>query len=138
MLCLKWRIQHSQLVGFIILLNGYLKLYNFFILLHFLSNQTILIWNFVIRVRDPFFNFSYWKLICTCSLFDQVLGHGAVNSSQYPLVVSTWPFLDAVRAGWRAVDSGLSAVDAVVEGCSACEELRCDGTGWILNMIMLN
>jgi hypothetical protein len=52
-----------------------------------------------------------------------------VNSGQYPLVVSTWPFLEAVRAGWRAVDSGLSAVDSVVEGCSACEELRCDGTG---------
>ncbi|XP_075664064.1 putative isoaspartyl peptidase/L-asparaginase 3 isoform X1 [Castanea sativa] len=62
------------------------------------------------------------------TLLHLVLGHEAVNSSQYPLVVSTWPFLDAVRAGWRAVDSGLSAVDAVVEGCSACEELRCDGT----------
>ena len=35
----------------------------------------------------------------------------------------------AFRAAWRAIDSGFSAVDAVVEGCSACEELRCDGTG---------
>ena len=48
---------------------------------------------------------------------------------QYPLVVSTWPFVEAVRAAWRAVDGGSSAVDSVVEGCSACEELRCDGTG---------
>lgn len=54
--------------------------------------------------------------------------HEAVDSDQYPLVVSTWPFLDAVRAAWRAADRGFSAVDAVVEGCSACEELRCDGT----------
>lgn len=45
------------------------------------------------------------------------------------MVISTWPFLEAVRAAWRAVDSGFSAVDAVVEGCSACEKLRCDGTG---------
>ena len=45
------------------------------------------------------------------------------------MVVSTWPFKEAVRAAWRAIDSGFSAVDAVVEGCSACEELRCDGTG---------
>lgn len=52
-----------------------------------------------------------------------------MNSGEYPVVVSTWPFLEAVRAAWRAVDNGLSAVDAVVEGCSACEELRCDGTG---------
>ncbi|XP_015877747.3 probable isoaspartyl peptidase/L-asparaginase 3 isoform X1 [Ziziphus jujuba] len=57
-----------------------------------------------------------------------VLGHEIVNSGQYPLVVSTWPFVEAVRAAWKAVDSGFSAVDAVVEGCSACEELRCDGT----------
>lgn len=59
----------------------------------------------------------------------QVLGHEAVKSEQYPLVVSTWPFVEAVRAAWRAVDAGFSSVDAVIEGCSACEELRCDGTG---------
>lgn len=57
-----------------------------------------------------------------------------MNSGQYPLVVSTWPFLEAVRAAWRAVDCGFSAVDSVVEGCSACEELRCDGTGRKLNL----
>lgn len=53
---------------------------------------------------------------------------------QYPLVVSTWPFVEAVKATWRVVDAaGSSVVDFVVEGCSACEELRCDGTGWNLN-----
>ncbi|XP_068634495.1 probable isoaspartyl peptidase/L-asparaginase 3 [Aristolochia californica] len=57
-----------------------------------------------------------------------VLGDGDRNSRQFPLVLSTWPFLEAVRVAWRAVEDGLSAVDAVVEGCSACEELRCDGT----------
>lgn len=55
-------------------------------------------------------------------------GEEVKSSGKYPLVVSTWPFLEAVRAAWRTVDSGLSAMDAVVEGCSACEELRCDGT----------
>lgn len=44
-------------------------------------------------------------------------------------MVSTWPFIEAARAAWRAVDKGSSAVEAVVEGCSACEELHCDGTG---------
>ena len=48
---------------------------------------------------------------------------------KFPVVVSTWPFIEAVRAAWRSVDKGSSAVEAVVEGCSACEELRCDGTG---------
>lgn len=55
---------------------------------------------------------------------------GVEDSGKYPIVVSTWPFLEAVRAAWEAVDKGFNAVDAVVEGCSACEELRCDGTGW--------
>ncbi|XP_061997187.1 probable isoaspartyl peptidase/L-asparaginase 3 isoform X1 [Rosa rugosa] len=67
-------------------------------------------------------------LTLTLLLLFLVKGHQALNSGQYPLVVSTWPFVEAVRAAWRAVDNGLSAVDAVVEGCSACEELRCDGT----------
>ena len=52
-----------------------------------------------------------------------------MEPENYPLVVSTWPFIEAVRAAWRTVDAGSSAVNAVVEGCSACEELRCDGTG---------
>ncbi|XP_072151552.1 probable isoaspartyl peptidase/L-asparaginase 3 isoform X3 [Setaria viridis] len=49
----------------------------------------------------------------------------------FPMVVSTWPFREAVRAAWEVVsasDGGGSAVDAVVAGCSACEVLRCDGT----------
>ncbi|XP_042055724.1 probable isoaspartyl peptidase/L-asparaginase 3 [Salvia splendens] len=51
-----------------------------------------------------------------------------VRPVKFPLVVSTWPFKEAVRAAWRTAESGLSAIDAVVEGCSACELLRCDGT----------
>lgn len=65
---------------------------------------------------------------------NQVVGHETVQSEEYPLVVSTWPFVEAVRAAWKAVDGGSSAVDAVVEGCSTCEELRCDGTGWNVNV----
>ncbi|KAL3524131.1 hypothetical protein ACH5RR_016965 [Cinchona calisaya] len=62
-------------------------------------------------------------------LFSSALGNQGGSSAKYPLVVSTWPFKEAVRAAWRAVhNNNASAVDAVVEGCSACEELRCDGT----------
>ncbi|XP_016564953.1 probable isoaspartyl peptidase/L-asparaginase 3 isoform X2 [Capsicum annuum] len=61
-------------------------------------------------------------------VFSTALVNEVGGSLQYPVVVSTWPFLEAVRAAWNAVESGLSAVDAVVEGCSACEKLRCDGT----------
>ncbi|XP_020579230.1 probable isoaspartyl peptidase/L-asparaginase 3 isoform X2 [Phalaenopsis equestris] len=52
----------------------------------------------------------------------------ALSSEPFPVVVSTWPFVEAVRAAWRVVTAGFSAIDAVVDGCSTCEELRCDGT----------
>lgn len=50
------------------------------------------------------------------------------NVTITPIVISTWPFKDAVRAAWNAVQQGMSAVDAIVEGCSTCEALQCDGT----------
>jgi hypothetical protein len=75
---------------------------------------------------------NFWVLFCM--YYDnKVMGHETVELKQYPLVASTWPFIEAVRAAWRAVDGGSSAVDSVVEGCSTCEELRCDGTGENLN-----
>ncbi|GAV75705.1 Asparaginase_2 domain-containing protein [Cephalotus follicularis] len=71
---------------------------------------------------------TYVLLLLTL-LSSMVMGQQDIkNSTKYPIVVSTWPFKEAVRAAWRAVNSGFSAVDAVVEGCSTCEELRCDGT----------
>ncbi|KAL5569855.1 hypothetical protein UlMin_026430 [Ulmus minor] len=73
-------------------------------------------------------NLHFAQLLLLTSLLFVVPGHGDVNPGKYPVVVSTWPFVEAVRAAWRAVDSGFSAVHSVVEGCSTCEELRCDGT----------
>ncbi|CAM6090885.1 unnamed protein product [Calypogeia fissa] len=48
------------------------------------------------------------------------------GNSRFPLVISTWAFVEAARAAWTVVDKGGSSLDAVVEGCSTCEELRCD------------
>ncbi|TQE06290.1 hypothetical protein C1H46_008139 [Malus baccata] len=56
----------------------------------------------------------------------QVIGHEASNYGQYPVVVSTWPFVEAIRASWRAMDNGFSIMDSVVEGFLTCEELKCD------------
>ncbi|XP_021752789.1 probable isoaspartyl peptidase/L-asparaginase 3 isoform X1 [Chenopodium quinoa] len=71
---------------------------------------------------------GFKSLLITTLLVTVVIANEVENNGKYPIVVSTWPFVDAVRAAWRAVDGGFSAVDAVVEGCSACEELRCDGS----------
>ncbi|KAK4796019.1 hypothetical protein SAY86_028345 [Trapa natans] len=67
-------------------------------------------------------------LLLAFLLLFQANGNEGNNSGRFPVVISTWPFEEAVRAAWLAVDGGSSAIDAVVEGCSACEELRCDGT----------
>ncbi|KVI10100.1 Peptidase T2, asparaginase 2 [Cynara cardunculus var. scolymus] len=67
-------------------------------------------------------------LLLIALLLSTVTGQEVESSSKFPLVISTWPFLEAVRAGWKAINDGLSSIDAVVEGCSACEVLRCDGT----------
>ncbi|KAK8975389.1 hypothetical protein V6N11_057483 [Hibiscus sabdariffa] len=68
------------------------------------------------------------RLVFLLTFSSLVRGQGVEDSGKYPIVVSTWPFVEAVRAAWKAVDKGFDAVEAVVEGCSACEELRCDGT----------
>ena len=45
-------------------------------------------------------------------------------------MVSTWAFVDAVRAAAQhVIKDGGSAVDAILRGCSTCELLQCDGSG---------
>ncbi|KAL8167554.1 hypothetical protein V2J09_009053 [Rumex salicifolius] len=64
-----------------------------------------------------------YLLTAAATLCDQGSG-----DNKYPMVVSTWPFVEAVRAAWTSAADGSPALDSVVDGCSACEDLRCDGT----------
>ncbi|XP_059468538.1 N(4)-(Beta-N-acetylglucosaminyl)-L-asparaginase-like [Neocloeon triangulifer] len=51
------------------------------------------------------------------------------DSGKVPLVVNTWPFLNATIQAWKSVfHQKKNAVDSVVRGCSTCEEEQCDGT----------
>lgn len=46
-----------------------------------------------------------------------------------PIVVNTWPFTNATQTAWDVLSlKNMTAVDAVVAGCSTCERLQCDGT----------
>ncbi|XP_050726312.1 N(4)-(Beta-N-acetylglucosaminyl)-L-asparaginase-like isoform X3 [Eriocheir sinensis] len=46
-----------------------------------------------------------------------------------PLVINTWNFTNATAKAWEVLtQGGGSVVDAVVHGCTVCEELQCDGT----------
>ena len=45
-----------------------------------------------------------------------------------PLVISTWPFVEAASQAYHVLDSGGSSLSAIVAGCSECQKLQCDGT----------
>ncbi|EDO35416.1 predicted protein, partial [Nematostella vectensis] len=42
-----------------------------------------------------------------------------------PMVINTWPFINVTEEGWARLQSGGSAVDAVVSGISYCEFHPC-------------
>merc|ERR1719187_2467930 len=51
-----------------------------------------------------------------------------VRRSQAMIIINTWNFTEANARGWQVLSDGGSALDAVEEGCTVCEELQCDGT----------
>lgn len=53
---------------------------------------------------------------------------GCYAESKLPLVINTWAFREANEAAWQTLQAGGSALDSLVEGCSTCEALQCDGT----------
>lgn len=64
-------------------------------------------------------------LFCTllCSKFSYIYVENSL-----PLVINTWAFVEANKAALASLKEGKSALDALVVGCSTCEELQCDGT----------
>ncbi|KAL7639920.1 UNVERIFIED_CONTAM: hypothetical protein RMT77_009333 [Armadillidium vulgare] len=55
--------------------------------------------------------------------------HSSLNENvTFPIVINTWTFIEAGRKAWEVLSHGGSALDAIEQGCSKCEELQCDGT----------
>ncbi|CAH1709696.1 unnamed protein product [Aphis gossypii] len=44
------------------------------------------------------------------------------------MVINTWAFTDATTKSWEVLNMTGSAIDAVVAGCTVCEQEQCDGT----------
>ena len=51
-----------------------------------------------------------------------------VADKKLPLVINTWAFQEANEAAWTTLLQGHTALDALVVGCTTCEEQQCDGT----------
>ena len=50
------------------------------------------------------------------------------TQTNYPIVVNTWPFVNATAKAWETLVNTDDPVLAVIDGCSECEGIRCDGT----------
>lgn len=46
----------------------------------------------------------------------------------FPIVLNTWPFVNATARAWRVLEETDDPLQAVERGCSQCESDRCDGT----------
>ena len=55
-------------------------------------------------------------------------GYDTLQYYSAPLVISTWPFVEAASQAYHVLDVGGSALSAIVAGCSECQKLQCDGT----------
>jgi N4-(beta-N-acetylglucosaminyl)-L-asparaginase len=103
----------------------------------------IIIYIFIVRCKKPVMGNpgkkTVFKQLSICAFFvctpillvsaDAIAPRN--DKSHYnAIVVNTWPFTEATKAGWAVLsrpDSG-SALDAVVEAGSTCERLQCDRT----------
>ncbi|XP_055386252.1 N(4)-(Beta-N-acetylglucosaminyl)-L-asparaginase [Condylostylus longicornis] len=57
-----------------------------------------------------------------------VLSCNAAEDKAIPLVINTWKFTEATERAWEVLSASSNALNALVAGCSRCEELQCDGT----------
>ncbi|XP_043519821.1 N(4)-(Beta-N-acetylglucosaminyl)-L-asparaginase-like [Frieseomelitta varia] len=69
---------------------------------------------------------TVYLIACICLTFCQ--NASALNKS-IPLVVITWDYRDATQKAWNVLNNQKrSALDAIEESCSLCEEQRCRTT----------
>ncbi|KAK3100233.1 hypothetical protein FSP39_016741 [Pinctada imbricata] len=54
-----------------------------------------------------------------------IFGEGINIKGRLPIVINTWEFPNATQAAWTSLQQGSNAVDAVVAGCSECEDEQC-------------
>ncbi|KAL0126347.1 hypothetical protein PUN28_005026 [Cardiocondyla obscurior] len=74
-----------------------------------------------------FVGFSF--LFEVCLLINAADKQNPGSSSNFPVIVITWNYKDATEKAWDVIyNQNRSALDAIEEGCSLCEEQQCRKT----------
>ena len=81
----------------------------------------------LIKRRD-FENISNESLRKIISLLEPPKAVIEQPKTNYPIVLNTWPFVNATAKAWTNLLMTDDPIEAVLAGCSECEELQCDGT----------
>ncbi|EDW60474.2 putative N(4)-(beta-N-acetylglucosaminyl)-L-asparaginase GD10667 [Drosophila virilis] len=75
---------------------------------------------------------SFTTVATTKQMRSAVTTQSSGSGSLLPMVINTWNFRDANALAWRILkqsEGGLRQTrNAVVEGCTKCEQMQCDGT----------
>lgn len=50
------------------------------------------------------------------------------SETNIPIVITTWSFTNSTVKAWEVLNNGGTALDAVEQGASVCEDQQCDGT----------
>jgi N4-(beta-N-acetylglucosaminyl)-L-asparaginase len=61
-------------------------------------------------------------------LFFMAMNVHVYGDDLLPVVINTWPFIEATEEAMDSLKSGGTYLDAVEKGCSKCETLQCDGS----------
>ncbi len=72
--------------------------------------------------------FSFWTTLISGFSLDKAQSRVDAKQANFPIVVNTWPFINATRKAWSVLNQTNDCLLAVEMGCTECELLRCDGT----------
>lgn len=69
------------------------------------------------------------KILCFVVVLSSIpVNTNGDSSDLLPVIINTWPFVDANKKAVSTIQDGGSYLDAIEKGCSQCEIDQCDGS----------
>lgn len=92
------------------------------------SNKSKLIQDLIYQLNNEEHHYTKDSLEKAILLLSRDHKQQKTKLPKFPIVINTWAFTNATAKAWTNLERYDNAVAAVVNGCSECEEERCDGT----------